>query len=130
MVARDGWSQFSGREVILTGDTGGCPSRELSETGTCGSAFSWMLCGEELEGLESGLRLVGLVVIEPWRGGEESTAAIAKGSWLLSPMGSTSDQLPERQWSQSISKKRVQVVAVVVGVVVGVVVVIVGRSAR
>lgn len=79
MVARDGCAQFSGSKFILIGDTGDCPSREPSDTGSCGSGLSRILCGEELEELETGFRLTELVVIEPWRGGEESTAAIAQG---------------------------------------------------
>lgn len=96
MAALDGWAQFSGWNFILTGDTGECPNREPSGIGTRGSIFSRMLCGED--GLEeTGFRRTGLVVAEPLWGGEESTAAIAKGRRVLSLMASASDQCSEPQ---------------------------------
>lgn len=96
MVARDGCAQFSGWKFILTGETGECPSLEPSGMGTRGSCFGLSIrrFGGE-DGLEDLLCwwCIEFMVAEPTRGGEESTAAMAKGIKVISRIASASEPL-------------------------------------
>lgn len=91
---------------MVTGETGECPSLEPSGIGTRGSCFSRrMLCGED-GSEETGFRYIGLVVAGPLCGGEESTAAIAKGKSVSSRIASAFDQVPVLQRFQVVLEEK------------------------
>lgn len=105
MVALEGCSQLSCWKFILTGDTSDCASREPSDMGIGGNAFSCsrrLRCGDAWV-VATGFRWNGLEGPEPALG-EVSAAAIAKGKGFFGLRASASDEFPELSVSQLASQ--------------------------